>query len=327
MLEELKNYNNLWTPWFFWELFQHLRNNDNLLTEEDIKWYFYNKIIDNKWIFDWCIPLLKLSKIIYINEDSKDIEQWVEYRNIAISETLCKQKLLEGFLLAFHKDETFYSILTSEYSSYDIIYKTIQIDYSAFWVKYANIRNLLLDFNFLVKHPDFPNKKLIINPWWKKFFDKYFITEIRKRKIWIDELKQNIEKQQINWEIAEEYVLKYENLRLNNKEWIQWIAPFDCNAWYDILSFDNQESINDYRYIEVKSYTWNIPYFYWTQNEMETAKNKKEKYFLYIVNRDEIKNPNYIPLMISNPYINILEDTIRWDKEINKYFITEIKSS
>jgi uncharacterized protein YpiB (UPF0302 family) len=58
---------------------------------------------------------------------------------------------------------------------------------------------------------------------------------------------------------------------------------------------------------------------------METAKNKKEKYFLYIVNRDEIKNPNYIPLIISDPYINILEDTIRWDKKINKYYIEEVK--
>lgn len=320
MLEELKKYNNLWTPWFFWELFIQLNKEDSW-TEKDISDYFYNKIIEDRSIFDGCIPLLKLSKILYIEEDNREVKIWISYRNIFHSEILFKQKLLEGFLLSFSNDKEFYNILTSENSSYDIVYKTVQIDFSAFGLRYANIRNLLLDFEFLIRHPDFPSKKLIINPWWKKFFDKNFVPEIRKRKIWIDELHLAIEQQQINWEIAENYVINYENIRLKWKEWIQWIAPYDTSAWYDILSFDSEYSVENDRYIEVKSYSWNIPYFYWTNNEMKVANDKWDNYYLYIVNRDKIDIPSYQPLMIPNPYFNVLENE-NWKKEINRYFIT-----
>lgn len=321
MLEELKKYNNLWTPWFFWELFTQL-NKQETWKEQDISDYFYNKVVEERSIFDWCIPLLKLSKIIYIEEDSKEIKIWINYKNIFHSSNLFKQKLLEGFLLSFKKDENFYKILTSESSSYDIIYKTIQIDFSAFWLKYANIRNLLLDFEFLTRHPDFPNKKFIINPWWKKFFDKNFVPEIRKRKVWVDELYKEIEQQIINWEIAEKYIMEYENKRLLWKDWIEWVAPFDSTLWYDILSFNDIDSLNNNRFIEVKSYTWNTPYFYWTDNEMEVAKIKWDDYYLYLVNRDKIELESYNPIIISNPIINILDNEIKWNKKVNKYFIT-----
>lgn len=323
MLEELKKYNNLWTPWFFWELFTQL-NKQETWKEQDISDYFYNKVVEERSIFDWCIPLLKLSKIIYIEEDSKEIKIWINYKNIFHSSNLFKQKLLEGFLLSFKKDENFYKILTSESSSYDIIYKTIQIDFSAFWLKYANIRNLLLDFEFLTRHPDFPNKKFIINPWWKKFFDKNFVPEIRKRKVWVDELYKEIEQQIINWEIAEKYIMEYENKRLLWKDWIEWVAPFDSTLWYDILSFNDIASLNNNRFIEVKSYAWDIPYFYWTDNEMEVAKNKWDDYYLYLVNRDKIELESYNPIIISNPIINVLDNEIKWNKKINRYFIRQV---
>lgn len=322
MLEELKKYNNLWTPWYFWELFIQL-NKQESWKEQDIFDYFYNKIIEDRSIFDGCIPLLKLSKIIYIDEDSKEIKIWINYKNIFHSSILFKQKLLEGFLLSFKKDENFYKILTSESSSYDIIYKTIQIDFSAFWLRYANIRNLLLDFEFLTRHPDFPNNKFIINPWWKKFFDKNFVPEIRKRKVWVNELYKEIEQQIINWEIAEKYIIDYENKRLWWKQWVEWVAPFDSTLWYDILSFNNINSLSNDRYIEVKSYSWNIPYFYWTDNEMDVAKNKWYNYYLYLVNRDEIDLPLYEPIMISNPFINVLNNEEIWNKKINKYYINK----
>ena len=326
MLEDLKKYDNLGTPEYFWEFFQQLKNED-LWTEKDITSYFFNKVIDWRSIFDGCIPLLKLSNIISINDETNKVEKKFTYRNILHSKQLCKQKLLEWFLLALHKDNIFYDILSSKNSSYDIVYKTVQIDFSAFWLKYSNIRKLLLDFDFLVEHPDFPQNKLIINPGWKKFFDKNFAPEIRKRKVWIDELKQALEQQQINWEIAEEFILKFENKRLNFKDWIEWIAPYDSKAWYDILSFNNNESQQNDRYIEVKSYIWDTPYFYWTDNEMKTAKRQWNKYFLYLVNREKINEEDYIPEIICNPCINILENNIKWDKEVNKYFITKIQTS
>lgn len=319
MLKELKNYENLGTPLYFWELFHALKK-DDIWTEKDISSYFFNKIIDERSIFDGCLPLLKLSKIISIDEDTNEINIDFQFKHILHSEELCKQKLLEGFLNAFHKDETFYEIFSPENSSHDIVYKAIQIDYSAFGLKYANIRKLLIDFDFLKSHPDFPQKKLIINSKWKKFFDKNFAPEIRKRKIGIEELRKNLEQQQISGEEAEKFVLSFEKKRLNQKEGIEWIAPYDSGAGYDILSFNNVDSEKNDRFIEVKSYS-GVPYFYWSRNEVKVSKEKQENYFLYLFNRETKEI-----LLLQNPYELVLNNP-QWIKEVNQYYITFTRSS
>ena len=323
MLEDLKKYENLGTPRYFWDFFHQLKKEDSW-TEKNISSYFFNKVIDDRTIFDGCVPLLKLSKIISINEETREIEVNFSYRNILYSEQLCKQRLLEGVLLALRKDEEFYNIFSSEYSSYDLVYKTVQIDYSAFGLRYANIRKLLIDFDFFVPHPDYPQKKLIINSGWKKFFDKTFTYEIRKRKIGIEELKQRQEQQQVNGEIGEKFVLEFESKRLKQKDGIEWIAPYDSNAGFDILSFYDLESIENDRFVEVKAYIGNSPYFYWTKNEMKVAQMHKEKYFIYLVNRDKIDIEGYEPIIIPNPIDNVL-DSEEWAKEVDKYYIVKDK--
>lgn len=319
MLEDLKKYENLGTPGYFWELFHQLKKED-LWTERNVSSYFFNKVIDGRTIFDGCVPLLKLSKIIFINEETNEIEVDFLYRNILHSEQLCKQRLLEGVLLALGKDEKFYNILSSGNGSYDFIYKAIQIDYSAFGLKYANVRKLLIDFDFFVPHPDYPQKKLIVKSRWKKFFDKNFIYEIRKRKIGIEELKKKLEKQQINGEIGEKFVLEFESRRLKQKTGIEWVAPYDSNAGFDILSFHGLESAENDRFIEVKAYVGGSPYFYWTKNEMKVAQKYKENYFLYLVNREKVENESYKPKIISNPIKNVLGEE-KWIKEVDKYYI------
>ena len=115
MLEELKKYDNLGTPGYFWELFHQLKK-EGSWTERNVSSYFFNRVIEDRTIFDGCVPLLKLSKIISINEETGEIEVDFSYRNILHSEQLCKQRLLEGFLLAFHEDEEFYNVFSSENS-------------------------------------------------------------------------------------------------------------------------------------------------------------------------------------------------------------------
>lgn len=320
MLEELRKYKNLGTPEYFWELFEQLRNGDSWTTGE-IEDYFYNKIIDGRSIFDGCLPLLLSTKIITVDEEGA-VNIGYPYKYIFYSKQLCRQRLLEGFLLAFKEDSDFYNIFTPEYSSYDFVYKAINIDYSAFGLKYANIRNLFIDFGFLKPHLDFPNRAFMINSRWKKFFEKEFTPEIRKRKIGIEELKSQQEQQQLNGKIAEEFVLGFEQTRLNNKDGIGWIAPYDSGAGFDILSFQKESSSDNDLFIEVKSYSGTMPYFYWTRNEIARARKDAKKYCIYLVNRDELKNPTYKPRIISNPIKNILDDE-RWEKEVDKYYITE----
>jgi hypothetical protein len=56
------------------------------------------------------------------------------------------------------------------------------------------------------------------------------------------------------------------------------------------------------------------PYFYWSKNEIEVAKQERDNYFLYLINRDEISNKNYRPTMIQNPAKNILNNQ-NWKKD------------
>lgn len=315
MLKELKKYDNLGTPAYFWE-FMHLLNNDDSWTEKSIKEYFFNRIIDGRSIFDGCIPLLKLTKIISIDEETKQIIVNYKFRNILNSEKLCQQKLLESFLEAFHKDEEFHKIFKNSHFDY-LLHRSIVVSSSSFGFQYASIRKLLVDFDFLSPHPDMPNK-YIINSKWKKFFDINITPKVRKL-VGIEELKKKLIQQELNGEEAEKFVLDFEKRRLNNKEEIEWIAPYDSGAGYDVLSFHNDIEEHN-RFIEVKSYSGDSPYFYWTRNEIQIAEEKQTDYYLYLVNRDEMDREGYEPIMIQNPHVNVLNNDT-WDKRIEKYFI------
>ena len=323
MLEEIRKYDNLGTPAYFWELFEQLKS-DCPWKANQISEYFLNRIIDGRGIFDGCVPLLISAGIIRVDENDF-INLKSEYKDIFHTEKFFRGKLLEGFLIALAQDETCYDLFRPEHVSYDFVYSSIVIDFSAFGLKYSNIRKFLIDFSFIERHPDFPNKKLIIKPRWKKFFEERFGSEIRKRKIGIEELKKRREQQNISGEVAEKFILKFESMRLRNKEGIQWIAPYDSGAGYDVLSFQTTSSDKNDRYIEVKGYSGKTPYFYWTRNEVNVAIELAESYFIYLVNRDEIENSDYEPEMISNPIKNILESDV-WCKKIDKYYISKVEN-
>ena len=47
---------------------------------------------------------------------------------------------------------------------------------------------------------------------------------------------------------------------------------------------------------------------------------KNDKYFLYLVDRKKMNQNDYKPLIVQNPYINVL-DNDSWSKEVDKWFI------
>jgi dsRNA-specific ribonuclease len=61
---------------------------------------------------------------------------------------------------------------------------------------------------------------------------------------------------------------------------VEWVAKTNCSLGYDILSFNSDGS---YKYIEVKSTSgYNAPFFL-TSNELETAKQLEDSFFIYRV--------------------------------------------
>ena len=319
MLKELSHYENLGTPQYFWELFDVLEKSNQVWTRKEVQEYFFNRLIDGRNIFDGCLPFMELMGIIKINKD-EEIVLDASLLEFLKSQQYLNGKLIEILFQEIKNDEIFYEIFCSQNISYDIIYHSIQISNSAFHFKYANFKQLLIDFDFLLLHPDKQINKLVINSKYKKVFDKTVLLEIRKRKIGIEELKKSLEQQQTYGEEAEKFVLHFENQRLKNQKNIDWVAEYWANAGYDVASYNNIESKKQDRFIEVKSYSGQ-PNFFWSRNEIETARIRKDKYFLYLVNRDKMEFENYTPIIIQNPYQFVLKNDT-WNKRVEKYFVS-----
>ena len=131
-----------------------------------------------------------------------------------------------------------------------------------------------------------------------------------------------MEQQQLHGEEAEKFVLSFENNRLANQKGIVWVAEFAVNEGYDIASYDRVTDELPNRLIEVKSFDGPLPRFFWTRNEINTAKHKKNNYWLYLVNRTQMKSFGYKPMMIQNPYFEILFNEKNWSAVIEKYELT-----
>jgi len=124
---------------------------------------------------------------------------------------------------------------------------------------------------------------------------------------------------------AEEFVFNYETNRLQNKN-VFLISKEYANEGYDIASFNTPNETVFSRFIEVKSYRGESIYFHWSKNEINSAKIYREKYWLYLVNRDSMRNKDYIPEMIQNPYENVFLKE-NWKREASSWKFTNERKS
>lgn len=106
---------------------------------------------------------------------------------------------------------------------------------------------------------------------------------------------------------------------------VRRISTSNVGAGYDIESFNG--TTNDVfpnRFIEAKATSGDYICFYWTINERKVAKEKKEKYWIYILtNFKNEKSYQLLPIMIQNPE-NVIPKNDSFLIEINKYLISEI---
>lgn len=317
MVEKLSNYENLGTPNFYFELFNLLQKGKEEWTEEEVNKYFYNRIIDGRFVFDGCLPLLKFMGILTLDKELK-----IRLQHLP-SESLTNQDkfnhwFIEYFLFQIlSKDKWFQIIFNDENISFDTIYNNILIKSSAFTFKHSNIRQLLLDFGFLVIHPDLRIKDFIVNPLYKNIFDKEILSKMKKPNLSKEQLLRLIKEQNLHGEEAEIFVLSYERKRLNYQKEVIKISDYNVSAGFDILSFNTEDSDRADRYIEVKSYSGDIRFFL-SRNEIETANTNRKSFFLYLVDREKMHDEGYIPLIIANPYNEVIVSN-SWKKIPQNY--------
>ena len=79
MLKELKRYENLGTPSYFFHLLNTLNENPTAEWKlDDVNRLFYNKIIDGRAIFDGCIELAIKIKLLFIQDDYLFVDTLLE---------------------------------------------------------------------------------------------------------------------------------------------------------------------------------------------------------------------------------------------------------
>lgn len=323
MLKELKKFEHLGSPQLFSELFNQLNGTQTPWKDEHVRGYLFNRLIGGSTIFDGCIPLAKA-----IGAVSIDYEGYISLNTSLIpslvSEQFLSNNLLNMLISSMKDDDVFHEIFCSKYMSFDIVYKRIQIDSSAFPFRYANFRHLLLCFNFLQPHPDAHIKKFIVNSKYRKLFDQEVMPEIKKRKLGIKQLELMLERNRLHGEEAEIFVLSYEKRRLFSHPQlgkVEIISEYDVSAGYDIMSFEDISSVEINRFIEVKSF-FETPSFHWSHNEIDVARLRRDKYFLYLVDRSEMKNINYEPIIIRDPYSSVMKNDT-WIKRADSFLVSQ----
>jgi len=194
-------------------------------------------------------------------------------------------------------------------------------------IKHSTIKRILINTDLLVKD-SIVRTIFYINEKYAEIFYRLVINKMqlsalsgrKKRQLTLESLKKQQQQQEELGLIAEIFILRYEQLRLAKHPLILQINRVSneySNAGYDIESFNDVETIVINRYIEVKSFSGPISFF-WSINEIQIAEDKQDEYFLYLVNRDEMEWPGYNPIVISNPYKNVYENP-NWKREIGHY--------
>jgi len=184
--------------------------------------------------------------------------------------------------------------------------------------KLHSIRNLLLSLGFFNKYE--ANDQLIISTRFTLLFERLIEGLKYKKNLTKQDLKESLELRDKLGLEAELFVLEFENKRLKDHPFakrIKRISDEDVCAGYDIESFSDSFSVFPNRFIEVKSYSESISFF-WSRNEVEKAKSLREEYYLYLVDRSKLAEKDYKPKILQDPWSKImksdywLKDTESW---------------
>ena len=179
----------------------------------------------------------------------------------------------------------------------------LSIKRSAFPLAYAAVRNFLTLAGVLEKEK---NGEIGVTD----YYESTIVKDLkeRRKKFTLEQLLKQQEEQNKRGMEAEEFVLKLERNRIPGKSHkIKRISDFDVAAGYDIVSYASESSDKYDRFLEVKCYLGK-PYFYWSENECDIAKQKGDKYVLCLVEYTRIGESGYQPQYIQDPYNVIFSD-------------------
>jgi len=243
------------------------------------------------------------------------------------------EQIAEKLFTRMTEDGLVSQLISPESIEYDPVEDVICVRNNFIPLDFSALKNLLISIGFFKQHQLAANL-LKVDDIYREFFEASIIPAIKgerfsgvqSAKLSLAALKRIQEMNEIYGKEAEDFVLSYEKKRIataGKDKKIRIISDLQCNAGYDIVSFNTPQSTRIDRFIEVKSFT-EKPTFFWSENEVEVARIKRGEYFLYLVDRQLIAKQGYEPLIIQNPYEEVFLNEGRWEKEAKTWFFRRI---
>lgn len=224
------------------------------------------------------------------------------------------RKVLLADLFSYLKQENIVTkIFDLDAFDFDFQKNQIVVLGSAVPLSASGVRNLLISIGCLASNANQPNHYYVSTEY-QVFFEEEIISWLHSRTLFNDDSGTSFERykeiQRLKEEAglaAEEFVINYEKKRLEkhpSSSRIKHVSKIKVEAGYDIASFQSLSSNNLDKFIEVKSYSRKLE-FYLSKNELLVSEMKRDQYFLYLVDRDEMDKPDYRPEIVQDPYTTI----------------------
>lgn len=139
-----------------------------------------------------------------------------------------------------------------------------------------------------------------------------------------EQLLKKLENDRTIGAAAEAFVMEYEKDRIGEPlaSKIQQVSLVSVSAGYDIASFETAQSVTPDRFIEVKAIGNNG--FYFSRNELETARRLGHRYCIYLVDMSRAQRANYMPEIIRNPSL-VFSSTSDWRSVPESYHVTRME--
>ena len=176
-----------------------------------------------------------------------------------------KEKLNDALIKTTVKRLFDENIMASSIFSYDSIRHQYIFKNELFPLSLSGIRNVLISQGFLIPQRETWGTHFYLAPEYDSFIAKY--CKAKRKQLSLEELKKQLENNEIIGEKAELFVLEFEKNRLGGPlaGKVRRISEVDVTAGYDIISYNSVKSKEADRFIEVKAISSSG--FYWSKNE------------------------------------------------------------
>jgi hypothetical protein len=321
MLEEISKYDHLGTADYFLDAIQLLETSDTDWSKSSLAHFFSNKIYKSYPYIDGGIEVLMSLGVI--KRSGKSIKLAIDKSQVPKTLSDTSTLIISLFLNQLEKNNELFKLFNPQAITRDSVSELLIVGPQSFPLRYRPIRRMLIDLGLLTRQPS--SFSYQINAPYDLVFSGMLSKESATRTLSIDQLKDSLLRQEVYGAEAEEFVVHFESKRLAGNprhKMIKRISDIDVTAGYDIISFHDNRSQAPDRFIEVKSFTGK-PSFYWSENEISTAKAKQKNYYLYLVDRSKMAKSDYMPLIIQNPY-EVLYNSESWVIKPSVLFLSKV---